>query len=163
MSNLRKALAIFLLAICLAPAHADEAEERMKAAQELVDATMTDTFVTQMAGSAWPPMEAQIKGKNANISDATVAEMKAEFLATMRGYISDLMVDMTPVYAKHFTAQELKDLLAFQTSPLGQKTLATQPKIMAEAMPKILSGTQRIMPQLLKSFQEKVKKRGPDL
>jgi hypothetical protein len=37
-----------------------------------------------------------------------------------------------PVYDKNFTAQEIKNLIAFYETPLGQKAIVTVPKITAE-------------------------------
>lgn len=48
---------------------------------------------------------------------------------------SDKIIDnLVPVYAKHFTAQELKELIAFYKSPVGAKNLALTPKLMTEVM-----------------------------
>ena len=38
------------------------------------------------------------------------------------------------IYASHFTEQELKDLLAFYQTPLGQKAIAEEPKALDESM-----------------------------
>ena len=40
--------------------------------------------------------------------------------------------DVAKIYAKHFTTQELKDLIKFYESPTGKKTLKELPAIMME-------------------------------
>ncbi len=48
---------------------------------------------------------------------------------------SDAIIDnIIPVYAKHFTPAELKELIAFYKSPVGAKNLALTPKLMSEVM-----------------------------
>ncbi len=48
---------------------------------------------------------------------------------------SDAIIDnIIPVYAKHFTADELKELIAFYKSPTGAKNLALTPQLMVEVM-----------------------------
>ena len=45
------------------------------------------------------------------------------------------LVDMTvPIYARHFTHEEIKELVAFYKTPLGQKVIATLPAVMQESM-----------------------------
>ena len=45
------------------------------------------------------------------------------------------LVELTvPIYARHLSPQDVKDLLVFYESPVGQKMIAVQPAINAEAM-----------------------------
>lgn len=46
-----------------------------------------------------------------------------------------LKKDLIPVYAKNFTSEEVKQLIAFYTSPLGQKLVDGTTKILKESMP----------------------------
>ncbi|SFE48441.1 hypothetical protein SAMN05216167_114114 [Spirosoma endophyticum] len=45
----------------------------------------------------------------------------------------DLFNQLIPVYDKHYTHDEIKELLAFYKSPLGQKTIKELPTIMQES------------------------------
>src|SRR5579859_6882897 len=45
------------------------------------------------------------------------------------------MKGLADVYAKHFTADEIRGLIAFYETPLGQRVLEEQPKITLESMP----------------------------
>jgi hypothetical protein len=61
-------------------------------------------------------------------------------VATMHTFLSDpvlmdeLTAEMVPLYANLFTVAELRELAAFYRQPLGQKMLATMPKVMGESM-----------------------------
>jgi len=46
----------------------------------------------------------------------------------------DMMQAMVPVYQKHFTKGDVDALIAFYSSPTGQKMLRELPAIMGEAM-----------------------------
>ena len=48
-----------------------------------------------------------------------------------KGGFIDLII---PVYAKHFTNEELDGLIAFYESPVGAKTVRVMPQITREAM-----------------------------
>ena len=39
-----------------------------------------------------------------------------------------------PIYAKHFTHDEIKELLAFYETPIGKKLISTQPAMLQESM-----------------------------
>ena len=48
---------------------------------------------------------------------------------------SDAIIEnIVPVYVKHFTPAELKELIAFYKSPVGAKNLALTPVLMTEVM-----------------------------
>ena len=44
-----------------------------------------------------------------------------------------LLDQIVPLYDKYLSAQEVKDLIQFYQSPLGQKTVKVMPKLTAEA------------------------------
>jgi hypothetical protein len=48
--------------------------------------------------------------------------------------IDEMVAEMVPLYARHFTVAELQQLSAFYQSPLGAKMLTTMPQIMNESM-----------------------------
>jgi hypothetical protein len=48
--------------------------------------------------------------------------------------IDDMLAEVTPLYAQTYTVDEINQMSAFYQSPVGQKMLATMPKLMAESM-----------------------------
>ncbi|WP_426437527.1 DUF2059 domain-containing protein [Bradyrhizobium genosp. P] len=48
--------------------------------------------------------------------------------------LNDMVDAAARNYASHFTEQELRQLLAFYQSPLGQKAIAEEPKVLDESM-----------------------------
>ena len=48
-----------------------------------------------------------------------------------RGEFEDLVV---PVYDRHFSSDELRQLIAFYQSPIGQKMITEQPAVLRESM-----------------------------
>jgi len=76
----------------------------------------------------------------------------------------DELLDATArIYANHFTEQELKDLLAFYKSPLGQKTLVEEPKVLEEAMINAGDWGDSLSQEVIGSMREEMKKRGHDM
>ena len=56
------------------------------------------------------------------------------FIATARERQDDLETLFVQIYDHHFTADELRQLLAFYRTPIGQKLIAEQPGLAQEAM-----------------------------
>lgn len=48
--------------------------------------------------------------------------------------IDEMMAEIGPLYARHYTVAELKELAAFYRTPLGRKMLALSPRLGAESM-----------------------------
>ena len=67
------------------------------------------------------------------------------------------------IYATHFTEPELKDLLAFYQSPLGQKVLVEEPKVLDESM--VYAGTwaDNLSADVMAKMRADMKKRGHDM
>jgi uncharacterized protein len=66
-------------------------------------------------------------------------------------------------YASHFTEQELRDLLTFYQSPLGQKALTDEPKVLDESM--VYAGTwaDNLSIEIIAAMRAELKKRGHDM
>ena len=77
--------------------------------------------------------------------------------------VSELIDASARIYATHFTEQELKDLLAFYKSPLGQKVLAEEPKVLDESM--VFAGTwaDNLSGDVMAKMRADMKKRGHDM
>ena len=74
------------------------------------------------------------------------------------------LVDATArIYASHFTEQELKDLLAFYKSPLGQKALVEEPKVLEDAMANAGTWGDNLSQEVIAGMREEMKKRGHDM
>jgi uncharacterized protein len=74
------------------------------------------------------------------------------------------MVDATArIYASHFTEQELKQLLAYYQSPIGQKATVEEPKIVEESMANAGSWGDNLVQEVMASMRTEMKKRGHDM
>jgi hypothetical protein len=74
------------------------------------------------------------------------------------------LVDATArIYASHFTEQELRDLLTFYQSPLGQKVLTQEPKVLDESMNYAGNWADNLALQAGDALRVEMKKRGHDM
>ena len=89
-----------------------------------------------------------------------VAEIVAKNLAGREKEIGD---GMAQVYANEFTEQELKDLVNFYKSPLGQKLLSSEPRAIQFSMSYMNQWAQQFAEVINGQFRAEMKKRGKDI
>jgi hypothetical protein len=70
---------------------------------------------------------------------------------------------MAKIYANEFTEQELKDLVTFYKSPLGQKLLVTEPRAIQFSMSYMEQWGMIFTQTVNEQFRAEMKKRGKDL
>ncbi len=78
------------------------------------------------------------EGFKQKVPDATPAQL-AEVERFAEGLFKDMPIDemidaMVPIYQKHLTKEDLDGILAFYSSPVGQKLQREQPAMMQEGM-----------------------------
>lgn len=76
------------------------------------------------------------KKKIADKAEKEIPAVAATFGATFRDprLMDELMAEMVPLYARHFTPEELKQMAAFYRTPAGAKMLFLTPRISHEAL-----------------------------
>jgi uncharacterized protein len=76
---------------------------------------------------------------------------------------AELLYEVAIVYAKHFTEQELKDLVTFYKTPLGQKLLKEEPAALEESLKRAQDWSIEFSEVVLARFRTEMKKRGHQL
>ena len=89
-----------------------------------------------------------------------VAVIVAQKLAGREKEIGDGMAN---VYANEFTDQELKDLVTFYKSPLGQKLLTAEPRAIQFSMSYMNSWAQNFAEVINGEFRAEMRKRGKQI
>ena len=75
----------------------------------------------------------------------------------------ELMNDAARIYASHFTEAELKQILAFYQSPLGQKLLTEEPKTADESISMAGNWADKLSEEVMSKMRAEMKKRGHDM
>jgi hypothetical protein len=89
-----------------------------------------------------------------------VAVIVAQKLA---GRESEIGEGMAKIYAGEFTEQELKDLVTFYKSPLGQKLLVTEPKAIQMSVSYMNQWAQQFAQIVNGEFRAEMRKRGKQI
>ena len=121
---------------------------------------------SSMYADAVPSMVAQTKNtllqSNLNYQKDLneVAVIVAQKLAGREKEIGD---GMASIYANEFSEQELKDLVTFYKSPLGQKLLATEPRAIQFSMSYMNQWAQNFAEVINGEFRTEMRKRGKQI
>jgi len=89
-----------------------------------------------------------------------VAPAVAQQLAARGQEVRDGIAE---IYASAFTEQELKDLVVFYKSPLGQKLITTEPNVVRASIDFRNAWGQKFTDTVVSGFRAELKKRGKDL
>lgn len=144
-------------------AQAAGTSDALQAANELFSVLSEDLLkqmVNQVTAQVWPPLERQLRAKSPALADDTVAALRLEFERIQNSNLADLLKEAPAIYARHFTAAELRDLTAFYRTPTGQKALRVLPQVMGEVLATIVPRLQQAQSQTLEAFKRVLRERG---
>jgi hypothetical protein len=127
--------------------------EALAAAKDLmavISPDMMKQLATSISATFWPVVEQ--KAKADKIDDATINELRTEFERIQVAFATDAMKEAPPIYARHFTIAELKELTAFYQTPTGAKALREVPQVMGELTGMLLPRLQDVQRQTGEAF-----------
>ena len=82
---------------------------------------------------------------------------------SFQGREKEIGEGMAQVYCNEFTEQELKDLVTFYKSPLGQKLLTSEPRAIQFSMTYMSQWAQTFSEQVNGAFRSEMRKRGKQI
>ncbi|MBB3119525.1 DUF2059 domain-containing protein [Pseudoduganella violacea] len=156
---MKKILASLLISLAFAagqPALAQNAPapEHTAAIKELMDAMNYRTMMTALMQQMVQTLPEMMRNTaEQSISDnprldatgrrAALLAMEADLpkaVSTMQQVLlspelmDEIMAEMIPLYARHFTVDEMRQIANFYRTPVGQKSLREMPQLMTEGM-----------------------------
>ena len=164
--SIKSSLGIFAVAVILVfiQTRAVSAEQ---ASHEFQNDTMTLLQMTgaanlglQMGTATTNQIIDLLRKQDPDIPQKAVDAIKDEISKLFAEEISTMLDAVVPIYAKHFSHEELKGLISFYKTTLGQKTIKVLPQIMNESM---LAGQvwgKSLEPKLRKRLSERLKAEG---
>ncbi len=121
---------------------------------------------SQMYQNAVPNIVAQTKDSllQANLNyQKDLNEVAVIVAQSLAGREKEIGEGMAQVYASEFTEQELKDLVTFYKSPLGQKLLLNEPKAVQLSMSYMNQWAQNFAETVNAQFRAEMRKRGKQI
>src|SRR5215204_831833 len=154
--------AIFACVVLVTPALGQQggSPDALQAARELqavMSGDLVKQMVDQMMTAMWPGVENQFRAK---VNAATLADIRSEFQRVMLKYVLTVQDEAPAVYAKYFSAEELRSLSAFYRTPVGVKALTVMPKVMGESMQIMVARMPDMEKELTASIEAVMHKNG---
>ena len=109
--------------------------ESVAIAEQIIEVTGAKGHSLQMVDAMIPTAIDAIKKRAPDVPDAALNRFRTVFRQEVEKSLPDVLHAEARLYAMHFSAAELNDLLAFYRTALGQKMLVEQPKIFTEMLP----------------------------
>ncbi|MFK7908971.1 MAG: DUF2059 domain-containing protein [Akkermansiaceae bacterium] len=124
-----KQLLISIIALTTLGTSLAQAQEATKPAEELLELIKFKQVMTDVSNAGFAPFLNKLRKQG--FPEAGVKEVKeaAEVYFDQVASDPDLKSEMTKLYEKEFTTEELKELVAFYRTPLGQKALNRLPAL----------------------------------
>ncbi|MDA1099227.1 MAG: DUF2059 domain-containing protein [Proteobacteria bacterium] len=86
--------------------------------------------------------------------------MREEIMAMLEDQIETMTEDFIPIYARHFTKSELRDLIAFYSTATGQKTISVMPLILQDSLSATLTRMNFLIPKMKRQIRARLKEAG---
>jgi|SRR5579859_263807 len=121
--------------------------------EKYLEAVHSHDMMKQMVEAMSQPMHKMVHDQYMKDKDKLPADFETRTDKTMDDMMQDMPWDdmmqaMVPVYQKHFTKGDIDALIAFYSSPTGQKVLQEMPAVMTDAM--------NVMMPMIRKHVEKV-------
>jgi hypothetical protein len=116
-------LTVLVLALTLGTGAVAVEPAKERSIRELLDLTEAGRLGTQAVAQAIPGMK------------KAMPQLPDEFWERFRAKVTEDTFEtlMVPIYDKHFTHKDIKGLLKFYRSPVGQKAIAVMPAVLKES------------------------------
>lgn len=139
-------LMLALVLACAAPAAAQPSESEAAAVRELLEVTRSrENFIRAMELG----ME---QGGGVKLTPAVRTALRA-FMAEHFRY-EELEPDFIRMYTDLYTEEEIRGMIAFYGTPLGQRMIETLPELSAASQGIVQQRLQTAMPQLIERLME---------
>jgi len=166
LSRILSAAGLILgLALAGTPAGAQTADSKPASAAALAAAKeiLAMKNASAMYAAAVPNIVQQTKDQllQSNLNyQKDLNEVAVIVAQKLNGREKEIGEGMAQVYASQFTEQELKDLVTFYKSALGQKLLSTEPKAIQMSMGYMNQWAQQFAETVNGEFRSEMRKRG---
>jgi hypothetical protein len=156
--------ATLCLAFCLtglAQQNASDAPASKEDIQRYLEAIHSHDMMKQMVEAMSKPMHQMMHEQFLKDQDKLPADFETRMNKIMDDMLNSMPFDemmdaMIPSYQKHFTKGDMDSLVAFYSSPTGQKILREMPAIMADSMSAAMPILRKQIDVMTQRLQEQV-------
>lgn len=115
--------------------------DAIAAARELIELTVSNDIQNKIVDQSWPAMEPVVRKAAPQIDENQMSSLKETYMQILSENMKMVTAQFPDLYAKYFSAQEIRDLLVFYRTPVGKKMVEVTPALGGDLM-------QIMMPQM---------------
>jgi uncharacterized protein len=154
------AMRIFLIPVLLfglfvaSPARAQQATpspEALAVAKEMMDLLSGDT-IAQMSSTIMAQTVQPLE-RLPNMTPEKLAEIRTEVQKITVRFMNAALADAPAIYARHLTVSEMREIIAFNRTPTGEKMRKLLPQMMGEVMSLIAPRAPLLQRELIEAIQ----------
>ena len=170
LKNLCAVASVIVVATCGFAAHAQQTASPLKPASPAAIASAKEILVLKNAAAMY---QGAVPGMVQRVKDSLLQnnlnyqkdfnELAPIVAKNLAGREKDITEQMAKIYASDFTEQELKDLVTFYKTPLGQKLLSQEPKSISASMAFMNDWAQRFSEEVNGQFRAEMRQRGKEI
>jgi uncharacterized protein len=153
--------------LCPVLSHADELTAQKKEdIRKLIATTGGTKIAVQFAGALTQNLAKTLKAARPDVPERVFTVINSELIALLEERMNTPggMVDrVIPVYDKHFTHSEIRELLAFYQTNIGRKAIDVLPKIIGESIAIGQAWGQSLGPEINRRVEAILKKEGIEI
>ncbi len=128
-------LMCLLVALSVAPKPLSAQDDQKDALiRELLEVTGAFAIADQMIDATSQNMATQVKTLRPDIPSEAIDMIFEEVRRTFAASRDEFATAMVAIYGRHFTSDEISDLLAFYQTPTGRKLVQAQPQIVQDSL-----------------------------
>ena len=145
------------------PSEASETGEAAEVAGELLalmSKEMIAELVDQVTERMWPSIESRLLAYNPGVDPSSLSGLRVELERIQRDYMLNVVKGGPEIYARHFTAEELREIIAFYRTPVGAKLLAMTPQLTAEVTDMITPHMPKFFEKTMEAFAKVLRAKG---
>jgi hypothetical protein len=149
-----------LLAATEARAQEASDQKSLELSEQLLDLAGVKVMVTQLLDQVTPGLTRLVQQANPG-KEAAVNEVMTGFIwPKMKERLPEMIHEGAIMYTKHFTIDELTQLVSFYQSPVGRKLVREQPAMSLELGHIGQAWAQAVAVQAIQQYSDEFKKRG---
>jgi len=136
--------------------------QKLAAIRELMQITGAATNAAQFSRLFTGQILSVIRSGNPDIPEKAVMIVNEEVNAMVDRELEkeSLQREIYPIYAEHFTLEELKALIAFNKTPLGRKANRVMPALIQESMAAGQKWAEKVGPMISERIRRRFEEEG---
>lgn len=160
MNVLRAAFAVFLLQACLAHASDELTPAKRADIEKLLEVTGSAAMGKQLVLGMVNQASGMLRKSNPDLPADFMASLAIELEAVLDEAIPQFHEMVIPLYSKYYTHAEVREIVAFYSTPLGRKTIQVMPALMGESLALGQKWGASLGPELMKRMTARCEKAG---